>query len=158
MSAPLAGLLDVLRRNHPYAFYGRPGRPQTRLWTVLFFAQGNHLAWCGQPLFTEPILRTDSGVHIDLPDTGEYDTAALTEAHLGSAGDAADRYGWMTVTDLRTVLQSSAPWQQAAPGEPINLDVLRDWMRRPAETDDPDDDRPNSTECAAADARWAARP
>ncbi|WP_052720203.1 hypothetical protein [Actinoplanes rectilineatus] len=155
--APLAGILYVMRRNHPHAFYRRPGRPEVRLCAVLFFAQGHHLARCGQPLFAEAIVRTAGGVHVDLPGTDEYDTALLTEGHAGSAGDAAERYGRMTVTDLRTVLQSSAPWQRTAVGDPIDLDVLRDWFRRAAETDDPDDDRPNSAECAAADAHWAAR-
>jgi len=57
------------------------------------------------------------------------------------------------MTDLRALVQFSAPWQQTPIGQPIGHDALQAWFTRDAEQDDPADERPSRALLAA----WAYR-
>lgn len=137
----------------------RPGlRPGKKL-LLLFFAQGHHLADHDKPLFSERLYATDRTVGIDgWPFAGP--AAPPTDpAHLDAIGYAVERYSLLKPADLRALIQVSSAWQNARrlDGGDIDLGDLRDWFTRTEETDDPDDERPNSADALAAAAMWAGR-
>jgi uncharacterized phage-associated protein len=133
----------------------RPGLKLGKQQSLLFFAQGHHIAHFGVPLFNEPIIATDRGVTIPDADGG-LAKQPDNEGPLNTIGYVVERYGALSPADLRALIQASQPWQLATlTGGVVNLDALRDWFRRPDETDDPDDERPNRAERAAAAEIWA---
>lgn len=136
----------------------RPGLKPAKQHLLLFFVQGHHLADFDEPLFAEPLLAGDHGVTLDDTDTEPGDSRALVdEAGLDSIGYVLERYGALSPADLRTLVQASTPWQLARKSSDhprIAWTWLTDWFRRPAETDDPDDERPNRAQTAAAAELW----
>lgn len=137
----------------------RPGLRPAKQHLLLFFAQGHHLAWSGTVLFAEDLYATARGVA--LPEAGrEAGEPMLSEAMLGTVTGVVVRYSGLSPADLRTLVQASAPWRlaRAAGGDArIDRDALGDWFRRPEETDDPDDERPDEAERAEAEAYLAVR-
>jgi uncharacterized phage-associated protein len=137
----------------------RPGLKPAKQHLLLFFAQGHHLAWAGKPLFSEALYATDRGVALQAPDLEE--AAPITdEALLGTISNVVIRYSGLSPADLRTLVQASLPWQlarKAGDDARIEWAWLTDWFRRPDETDDPDDERPNRAERAEAEAYLASR-
>ncbi|HWS32425.1 MAG TPA: hypothetical protein VN408_06745 [Actinoplanes sp.] len=134
----------------------RPGLALARGHLLLFFAQGHHLAWCGQPLFDDPLYATAQGVAVDASDGTA--TPISTEAQAGTIGDILARYGALSPADLRTLIQASDPWRSARKnGGLVDHNELTDWFRRPDETDDPGSGRPTPAECAAAEAYLTSR-
>ncbi len=131
----------------------RPGMKPGKLHSLLFFAQGHHVAHFGTPLFDEPIVITDVGVHV--PHYGDPGSQPTGEGALNTIGYVIERYGALSPADLRTLIKASRPWATAAFGL-VSLDDLRDWFRRNDETNDPDDERPNRTERVAMSAAWEA--
>jgi uncharacterized phage-associated protein len=130
----------------------RPGLSGTKRDLLLFFAQGHHLALGGDALFAEPLYATDDGVALgDLGEVGEL--VQPSNGALNTINRVLLRYADLSPADLRALILASAPWQQAAAGEPISHEALRAWFTRAAETDDPSDERPTATVRAA----WAAR-
>jgi hypothetical protein len=127
-----------------------------KLQLLLFFAQGHHLGWRGQALFDEPMYATERGVAVeDVP--GEDTPALQGEGPLNTVGYVVERYAALSPADLRTLIQASQPWQattKPGAGPRIEWAHLRDWFRRPDETDDPDDERPNRAEMAEAMGFW----
>jgi len=137
----------------------RPGLKPAKKHLLLFFAQGHHLAWASEPLFSEDLYTTDRGV--TLQDTDLEDASPITsEAQLGTISNVIIRYSGLSPADLRTLVQASQPWQLARKaGDDARIEQawLTDWFRRPDETDDPDDERPNRAERAEAEAYLASR-
>jgi uncharacterized phage-associated protein len=136
----------------------RPGLKPGKKQLLLFFCQGHHLAWRGDPLFTEPIHATERGVVVEVA----LDSPASlidSERLANTIGYVIDRYAALSPADLRTLIQASEPWRLARKNsdEPrIDLTWMRDWFRRADETDDPDDERPNRAERAEVEAYLAA--
>lgn len=134
----------------------RPGLKLAKKHLLLFFVQGHHLAHFDGPLFDAPITATDRGVSVPGADgspAGQPDS----EGPLNTIGYVLERYSALSPADLRTLIQASQPWQEATKpggGGRIDSDVLRDWFRRDDETNDPDDERPNRAERAAATEIW----
>jgi uncharacterized phage-associated protein len=136
----------------------RPGLTAAKKHLLLFFAQGHHLAWTEEPLFTEALHATDRGVAV-YPAHAEARPIG-SEAELGTITNVVIRYSALSPADLRTLICASTPWQLARKsGDDTRIDAawLTDWFRRPDETDDPDDERPNRAERAAAEAYLASR-
>jgi uncharacterized phage-associated protein len=136
----------------------RPGLSETKRNLLLFFCQGHQLAHSGDPLFPEALYATDNGVGLD--DSGDVPREPLTPGQLNTVRDALTRYADLSPADLRTLVQASTPWQLAIKstlGPRIEWAWLRDWFRRPDETEDPEDDRPTQSQIAAWRARSAAR-
>ncbi len=135
----------------------RPGLTLAKKHSLLFFVQGHHGAHFGVPLFDEPIYATDGGVTVPVADGCPADQPTA-EGPLNTIGYVVERYASLSPTDLRTLIRESQPWLAASgAGNYINvidLDVLRDWFRRDDETNDPDDERPNRAERAAAGEIW----
>jgi hypothetical protein len=93
----------------------------------------------------------------DVP--GEPEPAPTHEGPLNTIGYALERYGNLSPVDLRHLIQASTPWQsanKAGGGARIEWAWLRDWFRRPDETNDPEDDRPTAAEAAEVAAFWRA--
>lgn len=137
----------------------RPDLSDTKTQLLLFFCQGHHLANFGDPLFTEPIYATDRGVAVDdVP--GKPAPPPDGDRPLTTIGYALTRYANLSPADLRTLVQAAMPWQLAmksTAGPRIEWAWLRDWFRRPDETDDPDDERFTKTEAAEAAAFLRSR-
>jgi uncharacterized phage-associated protein len=134
----------------------RPGLKLAKKHLLLFFVQGHHIAHFASPLFDEPIDATDRGVTVQGADGSPADQPN-SEGPLNSVGYVLERYSALSPADLRALIQASQPWQAAikpGAGGRIDPDVLRDWFRRDDETNDPDDERPNRAERAAADEIW----
>jgi uncharacterized phage-associated protein len=137
----------------------RPGLKLGKKLLLLFFAQGHHLAFCGEPLFHEATYATEDSVTIEGL-TCEPSDEPKTEDALGTITDIVVRYSALSPAELRTLVQASTPWQVASkPGSDSRIDWahLRDWFDRPEETDDPDDERPSRTERDEATAYLASR-
>ncbi len=137
----------------------RPGMKVAKKLLLLFFVQGHHLAWAGEPLFSEALYATDRGVSLQNMNR-EGAVPIDSEALLGTISNVVIRYSGLSPADLRTLVQGSQPWQlarEAGDDARIELAWLTDWFRRPDETDDPDDERPNRAERAEAEAYLASR-
>ncbi|WP_285473262.1 hypothetical protein [Actinoplanes sp. NBRC 101535] len=140
--------------------FRRPGLTAAKKHLLLFFAQGHHLAWSGQPLFGDPLFATDRGVALRPGDACSDSTPISTEGQAGTVTDVVVRYGSLSPAELRTLVKASEPWQRARKAgadSPLDLDELTAWFRRPDETDDPDSERPNPAERAAAEAYVTSR-
>ncbi|WP_157408186.1 hypothetical protein [Actinoplanes sp. N902-109] len=134
----------------------RAGLKPGKLHLLLFFAQGHHLARFGEPLFVDALYATERSVtlHEDHDETTE---PSSDEATLNTVGYVISRYSALSPADLRTLVQASTPWQLAmksASSPRIEWAWLTDWFRRPAETDDPDDERPGRADMAEASVYW----
>jgi uncharacterized phage-associated protein len=137
----------------------RPGLKLRKKVLLLFFAQGHHLAFSGEPLFDEPIYATKDSVTVEGL-TGEPSGQPTAEDALGTITDIVVRYSALSPAELRTLVQASTPWQVASkPGPDSRIDWahLRDWFNRPEETDDPDDERPSRVERDEASAYLTSR-
>lgn len=137
----------------------RPGMRPGKLILLLFFCQGHHLAHHGEPLFAEPIYATGRGITVDEA-TGEPAQQPADNRQLLTISRAVTRYGDLSPADLRTLILASLPWELATKrsADPrIEWAWLRDWFRRPDETDDPDDERPNRAEMTEARAWYRAK-
>jgi uncharacterized phage-associated protein len=135
----------------------RPGLKPAKQHLLLFFAQGHHLGRTGQPLFADDLHATDRSVTVNT--TGEA-SPITDEGLLSTVTTAVVRYSSLSPADLRTLVQASTPWQKARSNNGdtrIDPAWLTEWFRRPDETDDPDDERPNSAERAEAEAYLAAK-
>ena len=136
----------------------RPGLKPAKKHLLLFFAQGHHLAWRDEPLFADALYATDRGVA--LHDIDADPPGPITDsAAVGTILTVVARYGSLAPADLRTLTQASQPWQLARKARDdarIEWAWLTDWFRRPDETDDPDDERPNRAERAEAEAFLAS--
>jgi uncharacterized phage-associated protein len=137
----------------------RPGLTPGKKLLLLFFCQGHHLASHDEALFVQPMYATDRGITVD-ETFGEPAPPPEDAGQLDSIGYVVERYAGLVPADLRTLIHASQPWQAATKpggGPRIEWAHLRDWFRRPDETDDPDDERPNRAEMAAAAALWQDR-
>ncbi|GAA2511826.1 hypothetical protein [Winogradskya humida] len=137
----------------------RPGLTPAKQRLLLFFVQGHHLGWFDEPLFPEALQATERDVAVEVP-TPAAAAAIDSERPLNTIGYVTTRYSALSPSDLRTLVQASTPWQLArksATGARIDHGWLRDWFRRPDETDDPDDERPNRAEVAEVEAYLATR-
>lgn len=137
----------------------RPGLKLPKKHSLLFFAQGHHLAHFGVPLFDNLIIATDRGVRVAAAPGTSTVQPIKGEGALNTIGYVVERYGALSPVDLGVLVRDSRPWRvtdESGPNRPINLVLLTEWFRRADETDDPDDERPNRAERAAANELWSA--
>jgi uncharacterized phage-associated protein len=136
----------------------RPGLRPAKQHLLLFFCQGHHIAHFDDPLFPEALYATDRGTTLE--DASGEAPLIDTERDLNTISYVITRYSALSPSDLRTLVQASTPWQLARKSTStprIEWAWLRDWFRRPDETDDPDDERPRRAEIAEAEAYLASR-
>ncbi|MFN2495667.1 MAG: Panacea domain-containing protein [Pseudonocardiaceae bacterium] len=120
--------------------------PETRSTTsrrspLLYYCQGHHLAWFGEPLFTEAIEAWDMGpVVAELWRAENRGTSTPPGQELGSrelntVGYVLSRYGNLTGKDLEILSHGEDPWREAdqhrRPGSAARIahDALVTWFR-----------------------------
>jgi len=96
-----------------------PGLPIKKLHKLLYYCQGHHLAWFGEPLFTESIEAGDMGpVVAELWRAEKHagpvpPRAELANEELNTVGYVLSRYGNLTGRDLENLSHAEDPWRDA---------------------------------------------
>lgn len=96
-----------------------PGLPVKKLHKLLYYCQGHHLAWFGEPLFVETIEAWDMGpVVAELWRDENRGTATPPRQELGNrelntVGYVLSRYGKLTGRDLENLSHAEDPWRDA---------------------------------------------
>lgn len=115
-----------------------PRLGEVKLHKLLYYCQGWHLGWTGEPLFRETIEAWANGpVVADLWRARKYgreDPAIrkLDASMLGTIGYVVSRYGAFSGMELIRLTHSEDPWRDAAENsgpdercdEPIELDAI----------------------------------
>lgn len=125
-----------------------------RLHRLLFLAQGHHLAWHGEPLFTDPVVAWDAGPVVPALRGRELDGdpgyRGLDNGLLNTIGYVSSRYGNLHLHDLDLITRNSAPYVEADRGRSVGTTVTVDRADMAAyfKTVDVDPDAP------MVDAAW----
>lgn len=119
-----------------------PGIGQVQLHKLLYYCQGHHLAFSGQPLFEEPVCAWDMGPVVErlwrAEKRGERLPAPADIADngvLNTVGYVMSRYGTATPADLIHMTHSESPWQmgdasrRAGGNDEIHVEWMRDYFR-----------------------------
>jgi uncharacterized phage-associated protein len=110
---------------------------------LLYYAQGWHLAYTGQPMFKEAIRASADGpVVADLwadeeGGWGKPSTRALDDAALATVEYVVDRYGRLSVAALIRMTQDEVPWRElsesddpaTSPSPEITHEALARWFK-----------------------------
>jgi uncharacterized phage-associated protein len=97
-----------------------PGAGVVKIHKLLYYCQGWHLTWSGQPLFRESVEAWANGpVVADLwhdEDKGRSAPATtdLNEEALGTVGYVVARYGGLSGKDLIHLTHGEAPWMNVS--------------------------------------------
>jgi uncharacterized phage-associated protein len=87
---------------------------------LLYYAQGWHLTWTGEPLFRERIEAWTNGPvvadlwHDEKKDRPRPENRLLTGAQLATVDYVVDRYGRYTARDLIRRTHEEDPWREAS--------------------------------------------
>lgn len=113
-----------------------------RLHKLLYYCQGYHLAWFGQPLFEERISAWDQGPVVGaLWNNEKYGrepasySQELDTAVLNTVGFVISRYGSMSVDELIARTHGERPWAEAdkdrEPGTSVRIrpDTMTEFFR-----------------------------
>jgi len=131
-----------------------PNVPVKKLHKLLYYCQGHHLAWFGEPLFGETIEAWDRGpVVADLWRSEKHgqplgDGAPLTNTELNTIGYVVSRYGHMTGGDLEALTHNEAPWRDAdhrrrhGGRQLMPIEEIAAYFTTPRQFDQPDPDDP----------------
>lgn len=142
-----------------------PGLPIKKLHKLLYYCQGHHLAWFGEPLFDEVVEAWDMGpVVADLWRAERRDSPAPPKIDLGNRelntiGYVLSRYGSLTGKDLEILSHGEDPWREADQDrEPqgsvrIEHDAMTRWFQA-----DHDERSPGPEVLAEVRRTIAARP
>lgn len=113
-----------------------PGAGGVKIQKLLYYCQGWHLSFAGEPMFRERIAAWDKGPVVAAvwhdEDKGRPIPApqALGHSALATIGYVVERYGTLTGNDLIRLTHAEDPWVQAddADGDTIAHDQLRDFF------------------------------
>ena len=114
-----------------------PGAGDVKVQKLLYYCQGWHLAFTGEPMFPERIAAWDKGpVVADLwhaEDKGRPIPTPKPLGHsaLGTIGYVVERYGTLTGNDLARLGHSEDPWIDAdssASGDTISHQAMADFF------------------------------
>ena len=112
----------------------RPGCSVTKLHALLYYCQGHHLAWFGEPLFEDVIEAW--GVGPVVPTLWYAEKNGDPPAHRGRLGNrerntvgyVVSRYGNLTATDLTILTTNEEPWRRAGEGHRIGHTSLVEYF------------------------------
>lgn len=141
MTATAAQIAAALRHT-------RPGLTPGRIHKLLYLCQGHHLAWYGQPLFTDPVTAWDNGVAVPALRGRELDGPAgyggLPNGVLNTIGYVCSRYGGLHLHDLDILTRHSDPYAAADTGRRVGTTtpIDHDDMAAHFQTVDVDPDAP----------------
>lgn len=124
-----------------------PGIGVVKLHKLLYYAQGWHLTWTGEPLFREGIKAWANGPVVaelwadEKHGRGRPAPTRLSGDQLSTIDYVVERYGTFTGTDLIRLTHAEAPWRDvsetddpSAMSDPvISHEALRDWFQRDKE-------------------------
>ncbi|MGH3938178.1 MAG: Panacea domain-containing protein [Pseudonocardiaceae bacterium] len=97
----------------------RPGMLIKKLHKLLYYCQGHHLAWFGQPLFVEAIEAWDMGPVVaelwrdENRGNPTPPCRELGNQELNTVGYVLSRYGKLSGRDLEHLSHSEDPWRDA---------------------------------------------
>ena len=110
---------------------------------LLYYAQGWHLTWTGEPLFRERIEAWANGPvvadfwHDEKKNRSRPGSQALAGAQLATVDYVVERYGRSTAKELIRRTHDEAPWREASETDAngwgienpeIDLKALRRWF------------------------------
>jgi uncharacterized phage-associated protein len=114
MSVSAHDVAAELRRQFSYD----PGA--VKIHKLLYYAQGWHLTWAGEPLFGERIEAWANGPvvadlwHDEKKDRPRPESRALVGAQLATIEYVVERYGRSTAKDLIRRTHDEDPWREAS--------------------------------------------
>lgn len=115
-----------------------PHLGEVKLHKLLYYCQGRHLGWTGQPLFRETVEAWANGPVVadlwrarkhgqDLPPS-----QPLSPGMLATVGYVVSRYGSATGTDLIRLTHNEDPWRRATehsgPDERCEEEITRESL------------------------------
>ncbi len=109
---------------------------------LLYYAQGWHLVWDGEPLFADAIMATEAGVRIEAVDSLLRDDFAVTRVSGGTDRNLSESarqtlsgivkfYGGRNHFRLREAIIRETPWLQAREAgtdSPISVTAMREYF------------------------------
>ncbi len=120
-----------------------PGVGVLKLHKLLYYCQGWHLAWTGEPMFFESIEAWDNGpVVSDLWHDEDKHRAkpaeiAVDASALATMGYVLARYGGLSGPDLIRLTHAEQPWRATTEdtwsSSTIRIDAMADFFRRDEE-------------------------
>jgi uncharacterized phage-associated protein len=128
---------DELRRRVPAV-------EPAKLHKLLYYVQGWHLAFFGEPWFDATVEAWACGPAVpdlppdDPPGAPTPHHRAVDTGRLACVDFVVERYGLLSTRDLIRLAQAEEPWRSVSESEddavgprpPISHDALRDWFQR----------------------------
>lgn len=112
-----------------------------KLQKLVYYAQGFHLAWYGEPLFREPIEAWAHGPVVrplyfeyqkygakPLPTPPDFDPAAIDDQTRELLDEVYQVYGQYSAWGLRNLTHEEAPWRDTPRNETISHDAMRTYF------------------------------
>jgi uncharacterized phage-associated protein len=141
MSVSAHDVAAELRRRFDYD----PG--VVKIHKLLYYAQGWHLTWAGEPLFREKIEAWANGPvvadfwHDEKKNRRRPESRVLAGAQLATVDYVVDRYGRYTAKDLIRRTHDEDPWREASEADANgwgleNPEIVHEALRRWFESDD----------------------
>jgi uncharacterized phage-associated protein len=101
--------------------------PDRKLHALLYLAQGLYLAAGDGPLFTDPIIATETGVVVHLHGNDAEDD--LADPAFGHTVFTAGRYGGLSAMDLESLIRGQGPWAATGTGQEIDRKLIEQTFR-----------------------------
>ncbi len=112
-----------------------------KLQKLVYYAQGFHLAWYGEPLFLDPIEAWAHGPVVPplyskyqeygakpLPSPPEFDPAAIDERTRELLEEVYQVYGQYSAWGLRNLSHEEAPWKDTPRNGIISHEAMRTYF------------------------------
>jgi uncharacterized phage-associated protein len=112
-----------------------------KLQKLMYYAQGFHLAWYGDPLFSEPIEAWAHGPVVrplyfeyqkyeanPLPTPEGFDPGAIDEQTRRLLEEVYQVYGQYSAWGLRNLTHEEAPWKDTPRNATISHDAMRTFF------------------------------
>lgn len=143
----VAAYLAQLQRSQTSRQHGLAGMATSKLHKLTYFCQAYHLAWTGEPLFTEEVLAAASGPviaeffdhHEDMVmvDSWPVGNAAVMSANQRNViASLAESYSFSTGLNMGEEAREHLPWKRAwenrtaeVPRPVINHEDMRRYYR-----------------------------
>lgn len=116
-----------------------PSAGRVKVQKLLYYCQGWHLAFTGNPIFDDPIEAWDLGPVVpsvfraDKYNEGRPPSSELDDASLQTAHWVAGRYGSLSASELVALTHDEDPWKDAdrvGPSAVMPQAAIADWFRR----------------------------
>jgi uncharacterized phage-associated protein len=112
-----------------------------KLQKLLYYAQGFHLAWYGEPLFDDPIRAWAHGPVVNsmyqryrdygatpIPDPEDFDPTCLDDQTRELLEEVYSVYGQYSAWGLRNLTHEEDPWKDTSRDGIIPLDLMQRYF------------------------------